>query len=100
MWNYLFFLVYLKHKDETDYSGLETYVHKSYKSENLEWIPTNVALCLESGQEETSTVEEMIQEQSEKTREEFRYKLQELRETVVELGKEMVSQNAASQAVL
>ena len=95
MWNYLFFLVYLKHKDETDYSGLETYVHKSYKSENLEWIPTNVALCLESGQEETSTVEEIMKEQSEKTRDEFRHQLQQLRETVVELGKEMVAHRAS-----
>ena len=90
MWNYLFFLVYLNHEDETDYSGLETYVHDSYKSENLEWIPTNKALCLESGTEEKSTVESIVQEESQKIRDEFREQLHEVRSTVVELGKELV----------
>mmetsp|Transcript_30987 Transcript_30987/g.28186 ORF Transcript_30987/g.28186 Transcript_30987/m.28186 type:complete len:139 (+) Transcript_30987:1312-1728(+) len=27
MWNYLFFIAYLQYKDETEYTGIESYVH-------------------------------------------------------------------------
>jgi inositol 1,4,5-triphosphate receptor type 1/inositol 1,4,5-triphosphate receptor type 3 len=43
MWNYLFFIAYLKWKDETDYSGIESYVAGRMEEDDLSWVPFNQA---------------------------------------------------------
>jgi hypothetical protein len=51
--NYLFFLVYLQNKDETEFTGVETYVANKVKDEDVAWIPERRALALEQTEEET-----------------------------------------------
>lgn len=55
MWNYLFYIAYLKDKDPTEYSGIESYVMDKIKNEDTSWFPTfkyilyyynNRALCM------------------------------------------------------
>lgn len=41
MWNYLFFIAYLKWKDETEYSGIESYVSGRMDEDDLSWVPFN-----------------------------------------------------------
>lgn len=40
MWNYLFYIAYLKDKDPTEYSGIESYVMDKIKNEDTSWFPT------------------------------------------------------------
>jgi len=40
MWNYLFYIAYLKDKDPTELSGIESYVADKIKNEDTSWFPT------------------------------------------------------------
>ncbi|KAF7730560.1 hypothetical protein EC973_001941 [Apophysomyces ossiformis] len=46
IWQYLFFLVHLKNKDRTEYTGPESYVAACLKDANYSFFPINRALCL------------------------------------------------------
>ena len=48
MWNYVYYIVYLRDKHTTDFSGLDSYVDGCLKSQDTSWCPTNRAMCLES----------------------------------------------------
>ncbi|XP_073709761.1 inositol 1,4,5-trisphosphate-gated calcium channel ITPR2 [Misgurnus anguillicaudatus] len=48
MWHYLYFLVLLKVKDPTEYTGPESYVAKMIKEKNLDWFPRMRAMSLVS----------------------------------------------------
>ena len=52
LWNYVYYIVYLTTKDQTDYTGVESYVHELYQDQNVDWMPMNQALELESKEEE------------------------------------------------
>lgn len=41
MWNYLFYIAYLKDKDETEYTGIESYVSARIKKYDCSWFPIN-----------------------------------------------------------
>lgn len=41
MWNYVHFFAYLKWKEKTEYSGIESYVDQKLKEEDLCWVPFN-----------------------------------------------------------
>lgn len=43
MWNYLFFIAYIKWKKETDYTGIESYVNQKYNQSEYDWFPFNKA---------------------------------------------------------
>ncbi|CAD8132784.1 unnamed protein product [Paramecium pentaurelia] len=43
MWNYVFFMAYLKYKDPTDYTGIEQYVWEKIQKKDLTWFPFNKA---------------------------------------------------------
>jgi inositol 1,4,5-triphosphate receptor type 1/inositol 1,4,5-triphosphate receptor type 3 len=43
MWNYLFFIAYLQNKDETEFSGTESFVFSKLEEDDLCWIPFNQA---------------------------------------------------------
>ena len=45
-WNYIYFLAYLKHKESTDYSGIESYVSELVKKKEISWIPQQQGLTL------------------------------------------------------
>lgn len=45
-WNYVFFIAYLLRKDETEYTGLESYVKEQYDRQELTWIPNLKTLSI------------------------------------------------------
>ena len=51
-WNYILFLAYLKSKESTEYTGLESYVKDQVARRELMWIPNNSALGLNINAEE------------------------------------------------
>lgn len=46
MWHYLFFIVLLKVKDPTEFTGPESYVHEMVKERCLDWFPRLRAISL------------------------------------------------------
>ena len=59
MWDYLFFMVYLRHKPATEYTGAETFLARCIEEESPEWIPVNRAIVLE----DDATPEDTAQQQ-------------------------------------
>lgn len=39
MWNYLFFISYLKNKEKTEYSGFESFTAEKYDMDDISWFP-------------------------------------------------------------
>uniref|UniRef100_UPI00358E7F93 inositol 1,4,5-trisphosphate-gated calcium channel ITPR1-like n=1 Tax=Myxine glutinosa TaxID=7769 RepID=UPI00358E7F93 len=52
MWHYLYFIVLVRVKDPTEYTGPESYVAQMIKEHNLEWFPRMRAMSLVSGEGE------------------------------------------------
>ncbi|KAL3978125.1 atypical dual specificity phosphatase [Sarotherodon galilaeus] len=52
MWHYLFFIVLVKVKDSTEYTGPESYVAQMIKEHNLDWFPRMRAMSLVSSDSE------------------------------------------------
>uniref|UniRef100_A0A670JF27 Inositol 1,4,5-trisphosphate receptor n=1 Tax=Podarcis muralis TaxID=64176 RepID=A0A670JF27_PODMU len=52
MWHYLFFIVLVKVKDSTEYTGPESYVAEMIKERNLDWFPRMRAMSLVSSDSE------------------------------------------------
>lgn len=46
MWHYLYFIVLIKVKDPTEFTGPESYVYSLVKSVNLDWFPRLRAMSL------------------------------------------------------
>ncbi|EAR92909.2 zinc finger, C2H2 type family protein (macronuclear) [Tetrahymena thermophila SB210] len=46
MWNYLYYIAYLKDKTKTEYTGIESYVADKLAKKEITWFPTNRALCM------------------------------------------------------
>ena len=47
-WKYIYYLDYLKSKDSTDFTGIESFVTDLIKENNNSWFPTNNAVCLKN----------------------------------------------------
>ncbi|RNA42187.1 inositol 1-4-5-trisphosphate receptor isoform X1 [Brachionus plicatilis] len=47
MWNYLYFLILLKVKDKTEFTGQESFVYQCIKDKSLEWFPRMRAMSLD-----------------------------------------------------
>lgn len=43
MWNYLFFIAYLRWKVKSDFSGIESFVYSRLQEEDMCWVPFNKA---------------------------------------------------------
>merc|ERR1711988_118968 len=52
MWKYLYYLVYLNTKDETEYTGLESYVAELISEDNVAFYPIHKSMCLDADDEE------------------------------------------------
>ncbi|XP_040587958.1 inositol 1,4,5-trisphosphate receptor type 3 isoform X1 [Mesocricetus auratus] len=52
MWNYLYFIVLVRVKNKTDYTGPESYVAQMIKNKNLDWFPRMRAMSLVSSEGE------------------------------------------------
>ncbi|XP_029361640.1 inositol 1,4,5-trisphosphate-gated calcium channel ITPR3 [Echeneis naucrates] len=46
IWNYLYFIVLVREKNKTDYTGPESYVAHMIKNNNLDWFPRMQAMSL------------------------------------------------------
>ena len=46
IWNYLFYIYYIKKEAQTEYSGVDSYVSDKLKSEDIFWIPIGKSLAL------------------------------------------------------
>uniref|UniRef100_A0A0N4WC63 RIH_assoc domain-containing protein n=1 Tax=Haemonchus placei TaxID=6290 RepID=A0A0N4WC63_HAEPC len=57
LWHYLYFIVWLQIKDETEFTGPESYVAQCVKDRNLDWFPRMQAISLQDGDSETDQPE-------------------------------------------
>ncbi|CAD8210359.1 unnamed protein product [Paramecium octaurelia] len=48
MWNYVFYISYLKEKEPTEYTGIESYIANKLKNYDNSWIPINKAMVLKN----------------------------------------------------
>lgn len=48
MWNYVFYISYLKDKESTEYTGIESYIANKLKNYDNSWIPINKAMVLKN----------------------------------------------------
>ena len=46
-WNYILFIAYLLNKDETEYSGVESYIREKYDEHDVSWFPQHNALSIQ-----------------------------------------------------
>ncbi|XP_053320394.1 inositol 1,4,5-trisphosphate receptor type 2 [Spea bombifrons] len=68
MWHYLYFIVLVKVKDPTEYTGPESFVAKMIADKNLDWFPRMRAMSLVSSESETEQNEiRNLQEKLEST---------------------------------
>merc|ERR1719208_39198 len=51
MWHYLYFIVLIRVKDPTEYTGPESYVADMVKERNLDWFPRLRAMSLQAQNE-------------------------------------------------
>jgi len=51
MWNYVFFIAYLRDKDSTEYTGIESFVDEKIKNIDFSWFPFNRAFALKHNDE-------------------------------------------------
>ena len=52
MWNYLFYIAYVREKEPTEYTGIESYVADQLARKEILWFPFNKALCLKGDAKE------------------------------------------------
>ncbi|KAM7308325.1 inositol 1,4,5-trisphosphate receptor type 1 isoform X2 [Ixodes scapularis] len=67
LWHYLYFIVLVRVKDPTEFTGPESYVDTMIKEKNLEWFPRMRAMSLaadeaESEQNEMRTLQSQLEE--------------------------------------
>ena len=46
LWNYVFFIIHLKSKDESDFNGVESYIYQQLEAEEMDWFPQHKSICL------------------------------------------------------
>lgn len=46
-WSYCFFLTYLKLKEDTEYSGIESYVQQLVEAKNINWVPQQQSISFQ-----------------------------------------------------
>jgi len=39
LWNYVYFIIHLKSKDESDFNGVESYIYEQLEAEEMDWFP-------------------------------------------------------------
>ncbi|XP_072922149.1 inositol 1,4,5-trisphosphate-gated calcium channel ITPR2 [Hemitrygon akajei] len=91
MWHYLYFIVLIKVKDPTEYTGPESYVAQMIKEKNLDWFPRMRAISLVSNEGDSEQNEiRCLQDKLESTMflvEQLSSQLSELKEQMTEQRK-------------
>ncbi|CAF0724055.1 unnamed protein product, partial [Didymodactylos carnosus] len=57
MWNYVYFMVLIKVKDPTEYTGPESYVHEMIEQRNLDWFPRMRTMSLDMQDDKKEDIE-------------------------------------------
>ena len=47
LWNYVYFLIYLRNKNSLDYNGTESFLADRISKDDLSWFPLDRAMSLE-----------------------------------------------------
>ncbi|CAK68868.1 unnamed protein product (macronuclear) [Paramecium tetraurelia] len=64
MWNYIYYIAYLKHKDENDYNGNESYIKSKIDIKDISWMPIKRARFAEEDmddQQKGNEIQEVIE---------------------------------------
>ncbi|CAK81773.1 unnamed protein product (macronuclear) [Paramecium tetraurelia] len=64
MWNYIYYYAYLKHKDENDYNGNESYIKSKIDIKDISWMPIKRARFAEEDmddQQKGNEIQEAIE---------------------------------------
>eukprot|EP00092_Neocalanus_flemingeri_P012650 GFUD01013633.1.p1 GENE.GFUD01013633.1~~GFUD01013633.1.p1 ORF type:complete len:2696 (-),score=487.89 GFUD01013633.1:214-8301(-) len=91
MWHYLYFIVLIKVKDPTEFTGPESYVHQMVKDRCLEWFPRLRAISLavedvDGEQNEWKTLQGQL-DQTQKLVQQLSSQLADLRDQMTEQRK-------------
>lgn len=61
LWDYLFYVYYLKMKPKTEYNGIETFVWERLQNDDVSWLPIDRSLSLETkGTRKNDKMKEII----------------------------------------
>ena len=69
LFDYIYFVIYLKNKSETEYNGAETFVSGCVSKEDTSWIPDGIALQIprvDLNREREKKLEELFESLHEK----------------------------------
>uniref|UniRef100_A0AC34QF85 Inositol 1,4,5-trisphosphate receptor n=1 Tax=Panagrolaimus sp. JU765 TaxID=591449 RepID=A0AC34QF85_9BILA len=90
LWHYLYFIVWLQIKDETEFTGPESYVAQCVKDRNRDWFPRMQAISLKEENTENDQLEiRDLQEQMRMNQTEIKNlskRLQELQQVLTDLS--------------
>ncbi|XP_046746795.1 inositol 1,4,5-trisphosphate receptor isoform X1 [Diprion similis] len=104
MWHYLYFIVLVKVKDPTEFTGPESYVYAMVKDRNLEWFPRLRAKSLAADEGEGEQVElRSLQSQLESTQHLVKclsQQLTELRDQMTEQRKQRQRQGLLNSSAI
>ena len=53
----MFYIVHLQLKDNTEFTGIESYVYEKYMAGDISWVPLMKALCLNNSKYKKSSEE-------------------------------------------
>ncbi|XP_017780207.1 PREDICTED: inositol 1,4,5-trisphosphate receptor isoform X5 [Nicrophorus vespilloides] len=96
MWHYLYFIVLIKVKDPTEFTGPESYVYAMVKAVNLDWFPRLRAMSLASVEGDGEQIElRSLQVQLETTQ----TLVQTLSQQLMELKDQMAEQRKQKQRI-
>lgn len=68
LWDYVYYLIYLKSKDPLEYSGLEYYVNEKFAHRNTNWFPIQRTKYLGDGKKDEGDLNAAVQECEEEVR--------------------------------
>ncbi|XP_060537009.1 inositol 1,4,5-trisphosphate receptor isoform X3 [Cylas formicarius] len=92
MWHYLYFIVLIKVKDPTEFTGPESYVYTLVKSVNLDWFPRLRAMSLAAVEGEGEQIElrslQNVLESTQTLVKNLSHQLMELKEQMAEQRKQ------------
>ena len=60
VWNYLFYIYYLKKKDDTEFNGIESFVADRLKNEDIGWFPIKRSLDVQEQRGDEAALEKNI----------------------------------------
>lgn len=92
MWHYLYFIVLIKVKDPTEFTGPESYVYTLVKSLNLDWFPRLRAMSLAAVEGDGEQIElrslQTVLESTQGLVKNLSHQLMELKEQMAEQRKQ------------